>query len=67
MKLLEKIFGNTSTNTKDDYEEYIIVDTNNNYYIIEEYSVMDFKMKLDSYTIESQENIQKYMNESCIN
>lgn len=49
-----------STNTKDDYEEYIIVDTNNNYYIIEEYSVMDFKMKLDSYTIESQENIQKY-------
>lgn len=49
-----------STNTKDDYEEYTIVDTNNNYYIIEEYSVMDFKMKLDTYTIESQENIEKY-------
>ena len=37
-----------STSTKEDYEEYTIVDTNNNYYIIEEYSVMDFKMKLDT-------------------
>lgn len=49
-----------STSTKEDYEEYTIVDTNNNYYIIEEYSVMDFKMKLDTYTIESQENIESY-------
>lgn len=49
-----------SFDTKEDYEEYIIVDTNNNYYIIEEYSVMDFKIILDTYTIETQENIEKY-------
>lgn len=49
-----------SIDTKDDYEQYTIVDTNNNYYIIEEYSVMDFKMILDTYTIETQENIEKY-------
>lgn len=34
-----------------DYNEFIIIDQNNNYYIFKEKSLMNFTLKLDNYTI----------------
>ncbi len=40
--------------------EYICLDQYGNYYIFDEKSVMDFKVKLDNYTIDSTEFVNKY-------
>ncbi len=47
---------------KEDYTEYTFIDPNNNYYIIREYEAMDYKLILDTYTIETAEITEKYKN-----
>ena len=47
-------------NKYDDYTEYICIDQNGNYYIFNETSPMKFTVKLDSYTIDILEFIEKY-------
>ena len=46
--------------SNEDYNEYTCVDTNGNYYIFRETSVMNFTVMLDSYTIENKEFIELY-------
>lgn len=47
-------------NKKEDYNEYICLDQKNNYYILKETAIMDYKILLDNYTIDSQEFLDKY-------
>lgn len=47
---------------KDEGKQYICVDQNNNYYIFEENSIMDYNIILDIYTLDLPEAIQKYNN-----
>lgn len=47
---------------KEDYIEYVVVDTYENYYTIKETSVMDYTIMLDNYTVKSEEFISKYNN-----
>lgn len=47
-------------NQKEEYNEYICLDQNNNYYILKETAIMDYKILLDNYTIDSQEFLDKY-------
>lgn len=42
------------------YTRYVALDQNNHYYIIKENQTMDFKMQLDTYTIDIPEFIEKY-------
>jgi len=48
------------TNQLDDYNEYICLDQNNNYYIFQETAIMDYKIMLDTYTLDTQEFLDKY-------
>lgn len=43
-----------------EYTRYVALDQNNHYYIIKENQTMDFKMQLDTYTIDVPEFIEKY-------
>ncbi len=45
---------------KDGYTEYTVRDKNKNCYLIDEYGINDFKIKLDSYTILDEEWKAKY-------
>lgn len=45
-----------------EYDEYIIIDTNNNYYIFREIIPMKYTLVLDTYTFDLQEFIDKYNN-----
>lgn len=45
---------------QDDYRQYVCIDTNGNYYIFNEVSVMDFKVMLDTYTITTEKFIKTY-------
>lgn len=47
-------------NEKDDSNDYICIDQNDNYYIFKENAIMDYKIMLDTYTINTQEFIEKY-------
>lgn len=50
----------------DDYTEYTCIDQYGNYYIFDEKGVMDYTVKLDTYTVETEEfkeNYSKYSNE----
>lgn len=47
-------------NNYENYTEYICIDQNGNYYIFNETAPMKFTLKLDSYTIDTQEFIEKY-------
>lgn len=47
-------------NTNKDYNKYICVDQNGNYYIFKETAVMQYTLMLDDYTIDSPEFIEKY-------
>ena len=47
-------------NYYEDSIEYICIDQNGNYYIFNETSLMEFTIKLDSYTIDIPEFIEKY-------
>lgn len=44
----------------DDYVQYVVIDTTGKYYIIEEDGIMNFKILLDTYTLDSNEFIEKY-------
>ena len=47
---------------KDDYMEYVCLDKNGYYYIIDEKNPMDFTIKLDTYTIETDKFKEQYDN-----
>lgn len=47
-------------NVYDDYTQYVCIDSNSNYYIFREDSVMNYKIILDTYTIDLPEFIEKY-------
>ena len=49
---------------KDDYTQYVLIDQNGNYYIFNEKAVMDYKVILDTYTIDLPQFIEKYNNSS---
>ncbi len=51
-------------NYYDDYIQYICIDQYGNYYIFEEKGVMNYKLKLDTYTIQTEEFKDKYNNGS---
>lgn len=51
-------------NQYDNYTEYTCIDQYGNYYIFKEKGVMDFTVKLDTYTIDTEEFIEKYNNSS---
>lgn len=47
-------------NVEDGYTQYICIDQNNNYYIFNEKTVMDYSLILDTYTIDLPEFIDTY-------
>lgn len=51
-------------NKKDNHTEYICVDQYGNYYIFDETAVMKYTVRLDTYTIDSDEFLNKYNNGS---
>lgn len=44
----------------DGITEYVIIDKNNNYYIFQEKGIMNYKVMLDTYTIDTNDFIKKY-------
>lgn len=51
-------------NKKDNHTEYICIDQYGNYYIFDEIAVMKYTVRLDTYTIDSDEFLNKYNNGS---
>lgn len=51
-------------NEYDSYTEYICLDQYGNYYIFDETAVMQYTVQLDTYTIDSEEFLNKYNNGS---
>ena len=51
-------------NEKEDSNEYIFIDQFDNYYILKENAIMDYKIMLDTYTLDTQEFIDKYETEN---
>ena len=51
-------------NQFDNYTQYVLIDQNGNYYIFNEKAVMDYKVILDTYTIDLPQFIEKYNNSS---
>ena len=49
-------------NVYSNYIEYVCIDGYGNYYIFQEEGVMDFTVKLDTYTIDTEEFKEKYNN-----
>lgn len=49
-------------NKYDDHTEYICLDQYGNYYIFKETAVMNYTVQLDTYTIDSEEFLNKYNN-----
>ena len=49
-----------SVKSNNNYTEYTIVDTYGNYYIFVEETVMNYKLMLDTYTIDTLEFLEKY-------
>lgn len=47
-------------NNYDDYLQYVMIDKNGKYYIFNETAIMDFKLYLDTYTVDLPEFIEKY-------
>lgn len=47
-------------NNYDDYKEYILIDKNENYYIIKETAIGEYSLILDTYTIDLPEYVDKY-------
>lgn len=48
--------------TENGYTQYVCIDQNGNYYIFRETTVMDYKLILDTYTIDLPEFIEQYNN-----
>ncbi len=49
---------------KEESIQYIATDTNDNYYKFDVYKTLEYKMVLDNYTIETEEFLKKYNNET---
>lgn len=47
-------------NEKEDSNEYIFIDQFDNYYVLKENAIMDYKIMLDTYTLATQEFIDQY-------
>lgn len=47
---------------KENYREYIALDTNNNYYKVNVYGTLEYKIILDNYTVETEEYLEEYSN-----
>lgn len=62
--IIRSSIKNYKINEYDDYTEYICIDQYGNYYIFQEKGVMDFTVKLDTYTIDTEEFIERYNNSS---
>jgi len=45
---------------KEGYKQYVLLDQNNNYYIFQEKSLMNYTVILDTYTVDLPEYIEKY-------
>ena len=59
-ELLSISFIKYLVNKKDRYTEYICIDTKGNYYVFRENAIMDYKVLLDNYTVNTEEFIEKY-------
>ena len=44
----------------DDYVQYVVIDTNGKYYIFKEDGIMNFKILLDTYTVDLDEFLEQY-------
>ncbi len=49
-----------STQIKDDYTQYVFIDNYGNYYIFQEITPMQYKVILDTYTLDLPEFVEKY-------
>lgn len=59
-KLIDASLMKYAVDQNDNYTQYTVFNNYNNIYLIKEYSVMNFKVSLDSYTVESEESNTKY-------
>lgn len=59
-QLLTISFTKYKVTDKDDGKEYVCLDSNNNYYIFKETSIMNYKLYLDDYTVDIEEFLDKY-------
>ena len=59
-ELLSISFTKYLVNKKAEYTEYICIDNKGNYYVFRENAIMDYKVLLDNYTINSEEFIKEY-------
>lgn len=59
-ELLSISFSKYLVNKKSEYTEYICIDTKGNYYIFRETAIMDYKILLDNYTINTEEFMEEY-------
>ena len=59
-ELLSISFSKYLVNKKSEYTEYICIDTKGNYYIFRETAIMDYKILLDNYTINTEEFVEEY-------
>ena len=65
-KDIKRIYASSIENYRidknSDYTEYICIDQNGNYYIFKETAIMQYTVEFDTYTIQSQETINRYNN-----
>ena len=59
-QLLSISFTKYKVTDKDNGKEYVCLDSNNNYYIFKETSIMNYKLYLDDYTVDIEEFLDKY-------
>lgn len=59
-KILNIEFEKYAKYKYDDYTQYVCIDKNGDYYIFNETSTMNYKIVLDTYTIDQPEFIEKY-------
>lgn len=59
-QLLTSAVSEFNISEKDGYTQYIISDTNNNYYIFKVYGIMDYKVLTDFYTVDIEEFSNSY-------
>ena len=59
-QLLSSTVSQYNISEKDGYTQYVIVDTNNNYYIFKVYGILDYKVLTDFYTIDLEEISNSY-------
>lgn len=63
-EIMQRNIVNYKINNYDDYTQYILVDQEGSYYIVNETAVMEYTLMLDNYTVDLPEFIQEYNNSS---